>query len=121
MLAGHRPARRKGTALGGDALDVAPQFDFLGQQRGTGGAIGGILVVDTDGIAARQLRSRGQGVDFGVNRRVFRLWNVKSFGRRQAYESLRGTNPRAADDGLWVFRFSAEPNEVTTGSGKRGT
>ncbi len=59
MLAGHRPARRKGTALGGDALDVAPQFDFLGQQRGTGGAIGGILVVDADGIAARQLRGRG--------------------------------------------------------------
>ena len=64
MLAGHRPARRKGTALGGDALDVAPQFDFLGQQRGTGGATGGILVVDADGIAARQLRGRGQGVRF---------------------------------------------------------
>ena len=46
---------------------------------------------------------------------------VKSFGRRLAYETLRGTNPRAADDGLWVFQFSAEPNEVTTGSGKRGT
>ena len=60
MLAGHRPARRKGTALGGDALDVAPQFDFLGQQRGTGGAIGGILVVDADVIAARQLRGRGK-------------------------------------------------------------
>jgi hypothetical protein len=42
---------------------------------------------------------------------------VKSFGRWQAYESLRGTNPRAADDGLWVFLFSVERGEVTTGSG----
>jgi hypothetical protein len=46
---------------------------------------------------------------------------VKSFGRREAYESLRGTNPWAADDGLWVFLFSAERGEVTIGSGQRGT
>ena len=46
---------------------------------------------------------------------------VKSFGRRLAYESLRGTNPRTADDCLWVFRFLAEPGEATTGSGRRGT
>ena len=45
---------------------------------------------------------------------------VKSFGRREAYESLRGTNPRAADDGLWVFLFSAERGEVATGSGSAG-
>jgi hypothetical protein len=50
-----------------------------------------------------------------------RAASVKSFGRHLAYESLRGTNPRAADDGLWVFLFSAEPGEVTAGSGKRGT
>ncbi len=36
---------------------------------------------------------------------------VKSIGRRLAYESLRGTNPRVADDGLWVFLFWAEPGE----------
>lgn len=30
---------------------------------------------------------------------------VKSFGRREAYESLGGTNPRAPLTGLWVFRF----------------
>jgi hypothetical protein len=47
--------------------------------------------------------------------------HVKSFGRHLAYESLRGTNPRVADDGLWVFLFSAERGEVTTGSGSRGT
>ena len=29
--------------------------------------------------------------------------------------------PAGADDGLWVFLFSAERGEVTTGSGKRGT
>ena len=46
---------------------------------------------------------------------------VKSFGRREAYESLRGTNPRAADNGLWVFLFSAERGEVTTGSDLRWT
>ena len=46
---------------------------------------------------------------------------VRSFGRREAYESLRGTNPRSADDGLWVFLFSAERVEVTIGSGRRGT
>jgi hypothetical protein len=47
---------------------------------------------------------------------------VKSFGRRLAYESLRGTNPRVvADDGLWVFLFSAEREGVTTDSAKRGT
>jgi hypothetical protein len=45
---------------------------------------------------------------------------VKSFGRREAYESLRGTNPRAATDGLWVFLFSAERVEVTTGGRSRG-
>jgi len=28
---------------------------------------------------------------------------VKSFGRRQAYESLRGTNPRCVVRGLWGF------------------
>jgi hypothetical protein len=42
---------------------------------------------------------------------------VKSFGRREAYESLRGTNPRATDGGLWVFLFSAERGEVATDSG----
>ena len=46
---------------------------------------------------------------------------VKSFGRHLVYESLRGTNPRVADDGLWVFLFSAERGEVTTGCGSRGT
>ncbi len=34
---------------------------------------------------------------------------VKGFGRRQAYESLRGPNPRAARASLWVFRLSAGP------------
>ena len=47
--------------------------------------------------------------------------SVKSFGRREAYESLRGTNPRAADDGLWVFLFSAKRGEGTIGTGQRGT
>jgi hypothetical protein len=42
---------------------------------------------------------------------------VRSFGRRLAYESLRGTNPRATSDGLWVFRFSTEPGDVRTGCG----
>src|SRR5271170_7743979 len=28
---------------------------------------------------------------------------VKSFGRREAYESRRGTNPRCAAQGLWGF------------------
>ena len=46
---------------------------------------------------------------------------VKSFGRREAYESLRGTNPRAANDGLWVFLFLTERGEVTTGGESRGT
>ena len=46
---------------------------------------------------------------------------MKSFGRRLAYESPRGTNPRAAGNGLWVFLFSAERGAVTTGSGKRRT
>jgi hypothetical protein len=46
---------------------------------------------------------------------------VKSFGRRLAYESPRGTNPRVADYDLWVFLFSAERVAVTTGSVKRGT
>lgn len=32
---------------------------------------------------------------------------VESFGRRQASESLRCPNPRAAGDGLWGFRFRA--------------
>jgi hypothetical protein len=41
---------------------------------------------------------------------------VRVFGRRQAYESLRGTNPRAADDGLWILLFLAEPGEVTNGN-----
>jgi len=50
-----------------------------------------------------------------------RTATVKSFGRREAYESLRGTNPRAADNGLWVFLFSAERGEVTTGSDLRWT
>ena len=45
---------------------------------------------------------------------------VKSFGRRQAYESLRGANPRAANDDLWEFVFLAESSGATTGSGKAG-
>ena len=32
---------------------------------------------------------------------------VKGFGRRQAYESLRGPNPRAPDGGLWRFELGA--------------
>jgi hypothetical protein len=31
--------------------------------------------------------------------------SVKSFGRRQAYESRRGTNPRASGDGYGDFDF----------------
>jgi len=34
---------------------------------------------------------------------------LKGFGRRQAYESLRRPNPRAASGRLWVFRYSADP------------
>lgn len=34
--------------------------------------------------------------------------NVKGFGRRQAYESLRSTNPRAARGVLWAFRISVD-------------
>jgi hypothetical protein len=32
-------------------------------------------------------------------------FTVKSFGRRQAYESRRGTNPRASGDGYGDFDF----------------
>ena len=44
-----------------------------------------------------------------------------SFRRRQAVPKSPRNEPRAADDGLWVFLFSAERGEVTIGSGKRGT
>ena len=33
---------------------------------------------------------------------------MKSFGRRQAYESLRGRNPRCTGTGLWEIRFLAD-------------
>ena len=33
---------------------------------------------------------------------------MKSFGRRQAYESPRGTNPRSTRTGLWEIRFLAD-------------
>ena len=46
---------------------------------------------------------------------------MKSFGRREAYESLRGTNPRSADNGLWVFLFWAERVAARIGGGRRGT
>src|SRR4051812_11042909 len=42
---------------------------------------------------------------------------VKSFGRRQAYESRRGTNPRAAGDGLWGIRFPTGSDARATGGG----
>ena len=41
-------------------------------------------------------------------------FNVKSFGRRQAYESPRGTNPRAAGAALWGFRILAGGDTVST-------
>jgi hypothetical protein len=34
---------------------------------------------------------------------------VTSFGRRQAYESLQGTNPRCVVRGLWRFEILAVP------------
>jgi len=39
---------------------------------------------------------------------------VKSFGRRQAYESPRGTNPRAAGGALWDFRRLRDPGRGRT-------
>lgn len=39
-------------------------------------------------------------------------FSVKSFGRREAYESPRRTNPRSAGEGLWGFQerlMSASP------------
>ncbi|WP_292326426.1 hypothetical protein, partial [Mesorhizobium sp.] len=45
---------------------------------------------------------------------------VKSFGRRQAYESPRGRNPRATGDGYGDFDFrqmSAVVRPVSGGSG----
>jgi len=41
--------------------------------------------------------------------RVAGSFFVKSFGRRQAYESPRGTNPRAAGDGYGDFDFRSLP------------
>ena len=37
---------------------------------------------------------------------------VKSFGRRQASESPRGTNPRCAGRGLWGFDVFAVPGRA---------
>ena len=49
---------------------------------------------------------------------------VKSFGRREAYESPRGTNPRAPVCGLWGFRFwvglEADSTGVEARRGWRG-
>jgi hypothetical protein len=39
-----------GTALGGDALDVAPQFDLLGRECSAGGAVLGAFVGDPNGV-----------------------------------------------------------------------
>ncbi len=44
---------------------------------------------------------------------------VKGFGRRQAYESRRGTNPRGRGKGLWGFRFSAGRGVGATSAGIR--
>src|SRR6476659_10782944 len=43
---------------------------------------------------------------------------VKSFGRRQAYESPRGTNPRMAGARLWDFRLRADPRRLSRGCWK---
>ena len=39
---------------------------------------------------------------------------VKGFGHRQAYESPRRANPRAADAGLWGFRILAADGDALT-------
>jgi len=41
------------------ALDVAPQFDLLGQKRGAGGAVLGAFVGNSEGIVARQFGGWG--------------------------------------------------------------
>src|SRR3954467_9999310 len=43
---------------------------------------------------------------------------VKSFGRRQAYESPRGTNPRATGGELWGFRLSGDPDGGQSAPGR---
>src|SRR3954453_14546303 len=42
-----------------------------------------------------------------------------SFGRRQAYESRRGTNPRGSGRDLWRFRFPAGLGVGVTSAGMR--
>jgi hypothetical protein len=60
-------------------------------------------VLVADGVARI---STGRRSALCVDRPGSRLSpNVKSFGRRQAYESLRGPNPRAANGELWGFRL----------------
>lgn len=47
---------------------------------------------------------------------------VKSFGRREAYESLRGRNPRAAAEtyGDLAFRLASRMPELRSGMGQHG-
>jgi hypothetical protein len=76
----------------------------------------------SDDFSKQTVTELAKGVGYRCsNPECRRATIVKSFGRREAYESLRGTNPRAADNGLWVFLFSAERGEVTTGSDLRWT
>jgi len=62
VVADHRAARRQRAALGGDALDMATQFDLLGEQRGAGGAIFGAFIGDSDRVDASELGGGLQGL-----------------------------------------------------------
>lgn len=44
---------------------------------------------------------------------------LKSFGRREAYESRRRTNPRDAVIGLWGFRLTVVLEWVMSAAGRR--
>ena len=44
--------------LRGDTLDMAPQFDFLGQERGAGSTVFGALVENSNPVVARQFARR---------------------------------------------------------------
>jgi hypothetical protein len=90
-------------------VNLSPKFLVSGLQTKPKTAVQGQSLPKHPDGSVRFARSAPQ------NRRTA---PVKSFGRREAYESPRRTNPRAPGSGLWGFRFQVDLVGAVTGRRK---
>jgi hypothetical protein len=75
VVTGHLAAGRQGAALGGDALDVASQFDLLAKRAVRATRYSALSWGIRTGLS-RQFGGRGQGFGLSVHRTVLRFRKI---------------------------------------------